>query len=156
MFALISLHVAKIKQADQPTGISTTACSVPCRTMTTWSNMHVLHLGPRPGQQWCAHYVCYATVLLFSLELLGHGLVCAPPLCYPSPAPPPPPPHVAESLYIPLLSALAGLCVRVQSQLVTKTRNIMQISFTLRDFTRVMMRTVLVQSSPVQPPHPSC
>lgn len=142
MFALIFHHVAKIKQAGQPTGISATACSVPCRTMTAWSNMHVLHLGPQPGQQWCAHYVCYATVLLFSLKLLGHGLVCALPLRFPSPTPPPyPPPHVAESLYIPLLSALAGLCVRVQSQLVMKTRKIIQISFTLRDFTRVMMRT---------------
>lgn len=110
--------------------------------------MHVLHLGPQPVQRWCAHYVCYATVLLFSLKLLGHGLVCAPPL-YPL-LPPPLPLPVAESLYIPLLSALVGPCVRVQSQLAMKTRKIMQISFTSRDLTRVMMH------NPVQPLQPSC
>lgn len=140
---------------NQPTRIPATACSVPCHTMTTWSNMHVLHLGLQPGRQWCAHCVCYATVLLFSLKLLGHGLVCAPPLCFPSPTPPLLPPMSLRAFTFP--SSLRSLdCVSVsKASLSLRHGKIMQIFFTFRDFTRacVMMCTVPVQSCP---PHLPC
>lgn len=46
--------------------------------------MHVLSLAYSQATS-SVQYVCYAMVLLFSLKLLGHGLVCAPPLCLSSP-----------------------------------------------------------------------
>lgn len=52
-------------------------------------------------------HVCYAMVLLFSLELLGHGLVCTPPCL---------PPSLAANPF--LLSAVMELCAMSKANLL--------------------------------------
>lgn len=116
MSALVSLHVGK------PTWIS--RMQYPFPVMTTWSRcMRVFR--PWAKSPFSVQYVCYVMVVLFSRELLGHGLVCTPPLCLPL--------SLAANPF--LLSAFTELYAMSKANMLWRHTKFMQIPFMWRDFT---------------------